>query len=60
MAIWMGSNAKYGGIRYLKKGMPWAWTCMLAADLIENRYTLKKNEITLNGLVLGAEEHISF
>ena len=51
-------NAKYGGIRYLKNGTL-GLDLVAAANLAENTYTLQKNEITYNGLVLGAEGVIS-
>ncbi len=51
-------NAKYGGIRYLKDAT-FGLDLLAAANLLENSYTLQKNEITLNGLVLGAEGMVS-
>lgn len=53
-----GINAKYGGIRYMREGNLGV-ELMAAADLINNTYTLKKNEISINGLVLGAEGDIA-
>ncbi len=47
-------NAKYGGIRYMKDGS-FGLDMVAAANMIDNVYTLRKNQITLNGLVLGAE-----
>jgi len=51
-------NAKQGGIRYLKNGTL-GLDLVAAANMVEQTYTLKKNEISLNGLVLGAEGVIS-
>ncbi len=48
------SNVKYGGIRYLKEGNI-GLDLVAEANMIENVYTLKKNEISLNGFVMGAE-----
>ncbi len=53
-----GINAKYGGIRYMKDGNL-GLDLITAANMVENRYTLKKNEINLNGLVLGAEGEVT-
>ena len=49
-------NAKYGGIRYMKDGS-FGLELIAAADMIENVYILKKNQITLNGLVLGTRNY---
>jgi len=51
-------NAKTGGVRYLKDAT-FGLELSAEADLVENRYTLQKNEIRLNGLVLGAEGVVS-
>jgi len=51
-------DAKYGGIRYMKDGS-FGLDLIAAANMVENTYTLRKNEITLNGLVLGAEGVVS-
>lgn len=50
-------NAKMGGIRYLKDAVL-DLELDAAANLVENRYTLKENLLTLNGLTLGAEGEI--
>ena len=52
-------NAKYGGIRYMKDGNVWPGSHGLLPIWLQNKYTLKKNEIRLNGLVLGAEGKVS-
>ena len=46
-----------GGIRYLKDAVL-DLDLLAAANLLENRYTLKENLITLNGLSLGAEGEV--
>ncbi|MEN8227178.1 MAG: AsmA family protein [Bacteroidota bacterium] len=53
-----GINTKYGGIRYMKDGN-FQLDLIAAANMAENSYTLKKNEINLNGLVLGAEGEVA-
>lgn len=50
-------NVKMGGIRYLRDGV-FSLDLLLAANLLENSYTLKENLITLNGLTLGAEGQV--
>lgn len=50
-------NAKMGGIRYLKDAVL-DLELDAAANLVENRYTLKENFLTINGLTLGAEGEI--
>jgi len=50
-------NARMGGIRYLKDG-EFALEVTAAANMAENRYTLLKNLISLNGLTLGAEGEV--
>ncbi len=47
-------DAISGGISYMKKGTV-AMDLVAAADMVNSVYTLKKNEIRINGLVLGAE-----
>jgi len=47
-------NMKMGGICYLKDGVL-NLDLLLAANMLENRYTVKDNLITLNGLSLGIE-----
>ena len=47
-------NAGMGGIPYLRDAV-FGLDLLAAANLVENRYTLKENQISLNGLVLGAE-----
>jgi len=49
-----GIDARSGGIGYMKKGTV-DMDVVAAADLVNSVYTLKKNEIRINGLVLGAE-----
>jgi len=51
-------NAKQGGIRYMRDGT-FTLDLIAAANMEENTYTLQKNEIALNGLVLGAEGMVS-
>jgi hypothetical protein len=51
-------NATYGGVRYLKDAV-FGLELIAEADMLEDRYTLRNNEIRLNGLVLGAEGVIS-
>ncbi len=53
-----GINAKYGGIRYIRDGK-FSLDLIAAADMTNNVYTLQKNEIGLNGLVLGADGMVS-
>lgn len=53
-----GIQAKLNGIRYMRDGTL-ALDLIAAADLVNSRYTLQKNEIRLNGLVLGAEGTIT-
>jgi hypothetical protein len=47
-------NLKMGGIRYLRDAV-FQLELQAAADLVENRFTLEKNLVSLNGLELGAE-----
>ncbi|MDF1574340.1 MAG: AsmA-like C-terminal region-containing protein [Bacteroidales bacterium] len=47
-------NAKMDGIRYLRDGV-FKLDLIVAANLAENRYSLKENLISLNGLTLGVE-----
>jgi hypothetical protein len=47
-------DASEGGIRYMKNGSL-EMDLIAGADMENSIYTLKKNEIRLNGLVLGAE-----
>jgi len=47
-------NVKMGGIRYLRDAV-FNLDLLAAANLVENRYTLKENLISLNGLALGVE-----
>ena len=47
-------NMKVGGTRYLKDGVL-NLDMLLAANMLENSYTVKENLITLNGLSLGVE-----
>jgi uncharacterized protein involved in outer membrane biogenesis len=49
-----GIDASSGGIRYLRDGTI-EMDVTAAADMVNSIYTLKKNEIRINGLVLGAE-----
>lgn len=51
-------NAKSGGLSYLKDGTLGV-DLIAEANLVENRYSLQKNEIRINGLVLGAEGVVS-
>ena len=53
-----GVQAKVGGIRYLKDAV-FGLDLTAAADLVNNVYTLKENEIRLNELVLGTEGVVS-
>jgi len=50
-------NAKVGGIRYVKNGN-FQLEVVAEANMLENRYTLEKTLISLNGLSLGAEGHV--
>ena len=50
-------NLKMGGIRYLREAV-FHLDLHAAADLVENRFTLEKNLISLNGLELGSEGDI--
>jgi len=50
-------NARMGGIRYLKDGN-FEMDVVAAANMVENRYTLEKNLISLNGLTLGLEGQV--
>jgi uncharacterized protein involved in outer membrane biogenesis len=50
-------NAKMGGIRYLRDGVL-SLDMMVAVNMTENRYTLKENLISLNGLTLGVEGEV--
>jgi len=47
-------NAKMGGIRYLRDA-DFNLDLLAAANMVENRYTLKENMMSLNGLSLGLE-----
>ena len=47
-------NARMEGIRYLRDGVL-NLDLVVAANLVENRYSLKENLINLNGLALGVE-----
>lgn len=49
-----GIQASSGGIRYMRDGTIEV-DLTAAADLVNNLYTLEKNKISINGLVLGAE-----
>lgn len=49
-----GLNAKSGGIRYMKKGNV-RLDVEARADMVNSIFTLLKNEIRINGLMLGAE-----
>ncbi|MCD4709423.1 MAG: hypothetical protein K8R52_01125, partial [Bacteroidales bacterium] len=51
-------NAKMGGIRYLRDGL-FKLELLAAANMVENRFTLKENLITLNGLSFGAEGEVT-
>jgi hypothetical protein len=50
-------NARMGGIRYVKDGN-FQLEVVAEANMLENRYTLEKTLISLNGLSLGAEGHV--
>jgi len=50
-------NVKMGGIRYLRDAV-FHLNLLATANMVENRYTLKENLITLNGLSLGAEGEV--
>jgi hypothetical protein len=50
-------NAKMGGIRYLKDAVL-DLELTAAANMVENRYTLKENLLSLNGLTLDTEGEI--
>ena len=50
-------NARMGGIRYLRDGV-FSLDLLAAANMVEQRYTLKENLISLNGLSLGAEGEV--
>lgn len=50
-------NAKMGGIRYLRDAVL-DLELLAAADMVENRYTIIENLISLNGLSLGAEGEV--
>jgi len=50
-------NAKMGGIRYMKDGN-FEMEVVAGANLLENRFTLEKTLISLNGLSLGAEGQV--
>lgn len=52
--ILSGIYAKSGGIAYMKNGSLQI-DLEASADMANNRYTLARNEIRINGLVLGAE-----
>ncbi|MCK5067816.1 MAG: AsmA family protein [Bacteroidales bacterium] len=51
-------NARMGGVRYMKDGN-FDMQIEAAANMVENRYTLEKNLISLNGLTLGAEGEVT-
>ena len=51
-------NARMGGIRYMKDGS-FEIELLAAANMVENRYTLENNLITINGLSLGAEGDVT-
>jgi hypothetical protein len=53
-----GIDASSGGIRYMKNGKLEV-DLLAGADMVNSIYTLKKNEIRLNGLVLGAEGSVA-
>lgn len=53
MAV-QGITAKSEGVRYMKNGTI-EMDVLAAANMKTSTYTLKKNEIRINGLVLGAE-----
>ncbi len=50
-------NATMGGIRYLRDAV-FHLDLLAAANLVENRYVLKENLISLNGRALGAEGEV--
>lgn len=50
-------NAKMGGIRYMRDGV-FHLDLLAAANMVEQRYTLKENMISLNGLALGVEGEV--
>lgn len=52
-----GLDARLGGIPYMKKGTVEV-DLQVYADLLENRYTIKENEIKINELVLGTEGQV--
>lgn len=47
-------NATYGGIRYMRDGSI-GLDLTAGANMVENIYTIRDNEIRINGLVLGIE-----
>ncbi|MCP4310883.1 MAG: AsmA family protein [Bacteroidetes bacterium] len=49
-----GIDVRYGGIRYMRGGS-FGLDLLAAANMVENRYTMLKNEIRINGLTLGTE-----
>jgi hypothetical protein len=51
-------NARMGGVRYMKDGN-FDMQVVAVANMVENRYTLEKNLISLNGLTLGAEGDVT-
>jgi len=51
-------NMKMEGIRYLKDGVL-NLDLLLGANMLENRYTVRDNLITLNGLSLGIEGDVA-
>jgi hypothetical protein len=57
MLSFAGIDAVVGGIRYMKQGTV-VLDIVAAADLVNNMYTLKKNEIHINDLVLGADGNV--
>jgi hypothetical protein len=52
--VLQGIDASSGGIRYMRDGNLWV-DLLAGADMVNSIYTLKKTEIRLNELVLGAE-----
>lgn len=50
-------NTRMGGIRYLRDAV-FNLDMIAAANMVENRYVLKENFISLNGLALGAEGEV--
>ncbi len=52
-----GIDARYEGIRYLKKGV-FRLDLHAAANMLENRYTILENEIVINDLVLGTKGEV--